>query len=1152
MSSLFYLKVTRWPNLKRKLRTPLLLLPVLFCLSLKANTSVSQQKITIQQKNKALIPIIKEIERQSEFTFLFDANELKKYQNLSLNIKNLSLTQTLTKLFTGFPLEFKIINNTVLIKTTPNAGNVPIRTAAIVQEQITVRGTVSDGQGTIPGVTVALKSDSKVGIATDVNGRYTIKVPPNGTLVFSLLGYEKKEVMIKGENIINVTLNQSDGQLDEIAIVAFGAQKKSTMVGSVTSINPKELKGPTSNLTTMLAGRVAGIIAYQRSGEPGRDNAEFFIRGVTTFGTGKKDPLILINGIEVSASDLARIQPDDIAGFSILKDATASSLYGARGANGVVLVTTKSGTEGKTKFNVRFENSLSSNTDNFQLADNISYMKLANEAASTRNPLLETPYDREKIDYTVDGENPMLYPNNDWMKLMIKDYTNNQRLNMNLNGGGEKAQYYISGTYNIDNGVLKTISLNNFNSNVRASNFEVRSNVNVKLTNTTEAIIRTTGQFDSYNGPIGGGSNIFAQVIAANPVMFPAIYPQSYSPFTKHSLFGNSLREDKSFYVNPFANSVSGFQKQSKSNVTVQFELKQDFDFITPGLTSRLMTYTRRNSYFDVSRQLNPFYYGAKMDPETGFKGLEILNEETGTEYLTYSPGDKVLNTYNYLELATAYNKTIGTKHELSAMLIGLFSDYQTGNAITLQNSLPHRNLGISGRFTYGYDNRYLMEFNFGYNGSERFDVSHRFGFFPSVGAAWNVYNEKFFEPIKSVVNKLKFRGTYGLVGNDQIGLDTDRFFYLANVNMNAGDKGYAFGDNYTEYNPGISISRYENKQITWERAYKTNVGFELGLFNALNVEFDIFKEKRTNILMTRSNIPSSMGLNTSVMANVGEAQGQGMDIALDYNKTFTNGSWVTVRGNFTYATSKLLVNEEPEYEGSQKTLSKVGYSLGQVYGLIAERYFVDDTEVLNSPLQNYGAYMGGDIKYRDVNGDGQITSLDIVPIGYPTTPEIIYGFGFSYGYKSFDISAFFQGSARSSFWINSGQISPFAKGTGVNIGKQNGLLSAIADSHWSESNRDMYAFWPRLSPDVVSNNTQTSTWWMRNGAFLRLKTVELGHNVSPKILKRTKLSNVRIYTNALNLFALSKFKMWDTEMGGNGLGYPVQRVINFGINVGF
>lgn len=1020
---------------------------------------------------------------------------------------------------------------------------------AAFAQSITLIGKVVDAKGqAMPGVTVKVKHRT-TGAVTSTIGEFAIKLEKaSDTLLISSMGYLPQEIPVNGRRTLLVTLEENRNDLNDVVVVAYGQQKKQSMVSSITTVNPKEIKGPSSNLTTMLAGRISGLVSYQRSGEPGADNASFFIRGITTFGSGKQDPLILIDGMESTSTELARLQPDDIAGFSVLKDAAASSLYGARGANGVILITTKSGKSGVTKMNIRFENSFSSNTRNIELADNISYMELANEAAITRDRLAPLPYSQNKIDHTKAGDNPYLYPSNDWLGTLIKKSTNNQRLNINLSGGGQKAQYYVGATMNQDNGILRTQKGSGFNSNIKLRSYEVRSNINMKLTSTTEAIIRTTGNFDDYNGPIGGGSAIFKGALTANPVLFPASYPSSALPKVNHPLFGNAARgAEGEVYNNPYAWMVSGFSQYNTAILNVQLEIKQDLNFIIPGLSARVMAYTKRLSYFDLSRQYNAFYYAANPvikapDDYT----LTLLNEKTATEYLNYNGGGKTVNTTTYMEAALNYNRTFNRVHNISGLLIGIRRNYLNGNAGDLQSSLPFRNQGISGRFTYGYDNRYLVEGNFGYNGSERFAKNNRYGFFPSIGVAWNAVNEQFLEKYKSTITQLKLRATYGLVGNDQIGSANDRFFYLSNVNLNTYGYGSSFGQNYEYFRPGVSISRYANSAITWEKSQKTNIGLDLGLWSALNLTIDAYKEHRSNILMSRAYIPTTMGLSAPISSNVGIAEGRGVDVALDYNKNFGK-TWLQVRGTFTYAASKLLANEEPDYPANMKYLSRVGHSLGQVYGLVAERLFVDDEEVKNSPRQNFGEVRGGDIKYRDLNGDGQITNLDMVnAMGYPVTPEIIYGFGFSFGYKNFDISTFFQGSARSSFLIDPASISPFVQ-DGSN---QNGLLDVIAKNHWSEDNRNLYAFWPRLGPTQNNNNNQLSNWWMRNGAFLRMKSAEIGYNIGEKGMKKYHISGLRIYLNGTNLFLISAFKLWDPEQGGNALGYPVQRVFNVGVNV--
>ncbi|MGE7775779.1 TonB-dependent receptor [Chitinophaga sp. NPDC101104] len=1127
------------------------LLWLCFALSLQFQARAYAQQVTIHVKNSSLEDVMKQIRQQTGFLFVYDLDMLGDARNVTADISAAPLEKALSAVFDGQPFSFAIVDKTVVLKKKTAAATAAARSARIMK----IRGMVSDESGQVlPGVTVHNRQN-KANALTDALGTFTIDAEKGDSLIFTMIGMQPFTEVVREEKLLKITLKQKVSDVGEVVVVAYGTQKKSSMVSAVTSINPKELKGPTSNLTTMLAGRLSGVISYQRSGEPGQDNASFFIRGITTFGTGKVDPLILIDGMESTTTDLARLQPDDISGFSILKDATASSLYGARGANGVVLVSTKSGQEGKTRFLVRLENSLSTNTRNFKFADNITYMKLANEAVLTRDPLGDLPYTQEKIERTAAGDDPLLYPNNNWIKQLIKPSTNNQRLNFSMNGGGKVAQYYIAGTYNIDNGVLKVDKLNNFNSNIKLRNYSIRSNININLTPTTVGIVRTYGQFDDYNGPIGGGATRFSQAVWANPVDFPAVYPKEYAPQLNHPLFGSAVMrgygstpgDGGNLFFNPYALSVSGYQESNTSNLLAQLEIRQDFKFVTPGLQARVMAYTERFASFQVQRGYQPFYY--KLQP--GIDGepprLQPLNTN-GTEYLSYSPSDKVTGTTSYLEAAVNYNRNIN-KHTFSGMLITIFRGYLTGNGRTLQTSLPYRNQGVSGRFTYDYDDRYMLEANFGYNGSERFAASHRYGFFPSVGAAWNVYQEKFFEPYVHLVDKLKVRGTYGLVGNDQIGGELDRFFYLSDVNMNDGGRGATFGERYGVYKPGVSVRRYENKFISWEKSQKANIGIELGLFNALNLQADIFREHRSNILMQRNTLPTTLGLNAPISANVGEAEGKGIDLSLDYNFKFKRNAWLQVRGTFTFAQSKLLVNEEPKYKDNESYRSQVGQPLSQRWGYIAERLFVDDQEVLNSPQQNFGQRVyGGDIKYRDVNRDGVINSADAVPIGLPQTPEITYGFGASMGWKTFDFSFFFQGSARSSFWIDSYITTPFVQ----NGGGQHGLLKVIAEDHWSESNRNLYAFWPRLSNYFVQNNYQSSTWWMRSGDFLRLKSVELGFTLPDRMQKRLKMTNTRIYANAMNLFAISKFKLWDVEMGGNGLGYPVQRVVNAGISLGF
>lgn len=1020
------------------------------------------------------------------------------------------------------------------------------------------KGKISDtGGDPLPGATVQIKGSTK-GVIADMDGNFEFDdCPVNSMLVISYIGMETLEMKFTGQKSLNIVLQPKVDELEEVTVVAFSKQKKESVVSSITTVKPAELKVPSSNLTTAFAGRVAGLISYQQSGEPGQDNASFFIRGITTFGAeAKKDPLILIDGIELGTDDLSRMNTDDIASFTIMKDATATALYGARGANGVISVTTKEGKEGKVSVNARVENSFSSPTKKVKIANPVTFMRMQNEAIKTRDPLGLALYPEEKITMTERGLYPDIFPATDWYNTMFHDVIANQRANLSISGGGTVARYYVAANVSKDNGNVKVDKRNNFNSNINLMKYAVRSNVNINLTKTTELILRMSATFDEYTGPIGGGAFMYKEVMMANPVMFKPYYkPDEQFAYTKHILFGNYGHGG---YVNPYAQALKGYNDYSKNTMLVQFEGKQKLDMLAEGLFVRAKVNMDRYSEYSVNRQYFPFFYNVSSYNllNSSYK-LNRLNPENGTEYINYIPWQRYINTSFYLEGAIDYNHSFG-KHGVSGLLVYTMRSEKYGISENLQLSLPNRNIGFAGRAAYNYDGRYFAEFDFGYNGSERFAKSNRWGFFPSVAGGWMMSKEKFFEPLTKVIDQFKWKATYGMSGNDAIGDNKDRFYYLSQIEFLYGsgvdNRGVNWGTQMN-YNPGgVNVSRYANDNIGWETSYKLNLGAEIHTVYGLSTNIEYFQEHRENILLNRI-IPNTMGILPAVKANLGKASGKGMDVELNYEKSFGKNLWMTGRGTFTYATSKAIEWEEPDYSETP-WLSKIGNSLGQSWGYIAERLFIDDEEVRNSPTQ-FGDYMAGDIKYRDVNGDGKISELDKVPIGFPTTPEINYGFGLSVGYKGIDASFFFQGSGRQSFWLDLKKVTPFMDGDLGDDGQdglvgQNAILDAFANSYWSESHRDPYALWPRLSNQNVDNNNQTSTWFMQDATFLRLKSVEAGYTIPSAITKKFKVNNLRFYVSGTNLVCWSKFKLWDPEMAGNGLGYPVQRVFNVGLNIGF
>ena len=765
------------------------------------------------------------------------------------------------------------------------------------------------------------------------------------------------------------------------------------------------------------------------------------------------------------------------------------------------------------------------------------------------------------------GLNPYYYPANDWRKLLFNDMAYNQRFNVSLSGGGKKARFYIAGAFNNDNGILKTDKVSNFNNNINIKNINLRSNTNIKLTSTTDAAVRFNANFRTSNGPMYSGNQMYQRIMMTNPVDFPAFYlPDEMNKDTKHILFGGT--PDRGF-INPYADMVRGYKESNQTNLVAQIELTQKLDFITEGLSARFMGSTTRESLYSISRSYDPYYYTmSSYDPTSG--DFKLYNFQQGDESLGFeSGGDRIILSTVYGEFAVSYDRTFKEKHSVSGMLVGTMreivnSDFDNN----LQRSLPTRNIGLSGRFTYGYDSRYFVEANFGYNGAERFARAHRFGFFPSFGSGWVVSNEKFWNENK-FVDKLKLKATFGIVGNDAIGDKNDRFFYLSQV-----DKDKPLGNDFGEViggpngnSLGVTINRYANPDITWEKAAKLNIGIEATLFNMLDIQVDYFSEKRTDILINRLAIPSTTGLTdvppaaghapADVRANIGAAKSSGVEFAADFNHFFNSETWLRVNATFTLANSTYTKYEEIVPEGMD-WLKNVGQSIGQHRGLVAERLFIDEADIANSPVQTFDnvnnvGVMPGDIKYKDINGDGIINTHDVVPIGYTPVPQIESGLGFSFGYHGFDFSCFFRMAGRVSFLID-----PSANiydngtvGTAPFVGNH-ALLAAWADNRWTESNRDVYATWPRLSDTSRPNNEQASTWWLRDGSYLRLKSCEFGYTIPSKITQKIKIKSLRVYVSGLNLFTLSRFDLWDVEMGASGLNYPIQKIFNVGLNVNF
>lgn len=985
----------------------------------------------------------------------------------------------------------------------------------------------------IPGVAV-VELGTNNGTATEPDGTFQLNlITIDPKIKVNFLGFKSMEIDVKAGGKYTIEMEEDSEQLNEVVVVGFGEQKKVSVVGAVTTIKPRELKIPTSSLSQSFAGRLSGVVSVQRSGEPGKDAAQFWIRGLATFGS--TSPLVFVDGIEISLGDMNSIDPMNIENFSILKDASATAIYGARGANGVILIETKRGVAGKPQINVMLENSIVSPTQLPEFADAVTFMNMYNEARRNQNPYQPAKFTQEQIEGTRQGLDPYVFPNVDWMKELFKDQATRQYANVNVRGGGEVARYYMSTSYFKDQGILRRTDVNDFNNNIDNQRFNFVNNISVNVTPSTELELNINADVIDYNGPAVDAAGIFGNVMNSNPVRFPITWQTPDE--SGHIYFGNKTGGfvNNAFY-NPYADMVKGYTERFNSTLISTVRLNQKLDMVTEGLSFNAFASFKNWTQSSITRSYEPYYYELKSYEALEGGGydyeLEMIGQG-GRESLAQSganTGDRSL----YYQAALNYGRSFG-RHDVTGLLVYQQRQYNVnlpGGDITY--SLPSRNQGVSGRVTYAFDERYLAEGNFGYNGSENFIEGKRFGFLPSVALGYVVSNEKFFEGLTDVFSLVKLRASYGLSGNDQIG--GGRFPYISNVNLNGGN-GFTFGEQFNNTRPGVLIQRYENRDITWEVGRKLNLGIDLELYRSLTLNVDLFREIRDGIFMQRNTVPGTVGIgDAKPYVNLGKVQNKGIDVTLAFNRSITQDLQISTRGTFTFARNKILEIDEPTR--MYPYLSQVGRPIGQLWGLQAERLFIDQAEIDHHSRQNFTEnYYPGDIKYTDVSnaidGLNQIDANDRVPMGNPIVPEITYGFGVNVFYKKFDAGILFQGVARTSFFINN--IQPFAQ-------NERNVLKAIADNYWTEENQNLHAFYPRLSEYDNPNNTQNSSWWLRDGSYMRLKNAEIGYQVNPKL---------RLYTNGVNLLTFSRFDLWDPEMGGgNGLGYPPQRVINLGAQI--
>lgn len=977
---------------------------------------------------------------------------------------------------------------------------------------------------------------TKNGVITDLNGYYFIQVPSVGaTLEFSCLGFKTYEATVPKSLALDIFLEEDTLEMEEAVVVGMGHQRKASVIGAISSVVKDELQIPQRNLTNALAGKVAGAVVVQRTGEPGMDNAEFWIRGLSSLNSSA--PLVLVDGVEREMSDLAI---EEIESISILKDAAATAVYGVRAANGVVLVTTRKGVAQKPQIDVKIEGGMSELTNMPKLLDGPNYMLLYNEAYGKEF------FTEEQIALTASGADPYMYPNVNWFDQLFTRWSNNEQASLSVRGGGERARYYVTAAYIRDNGNLYNNPETDYSTNIHLARYNFRSNVDMNITKSTVLSLEIGANMTDAHQPrpITSNSNyqsqateLFALCYAQDPITTPVRVPLGYNEDgTVRWGWGASTGTAT---ANPAERLFgSGYNKTYRTQILSQIILKQDLSMITPGLSANLSFSYDYNSVSIQGRGKYSSRYAVNgVDDETGL--YNIIQTVVGDDYLNYVPQHSG-NRADELKGQINYDRVFADKHRVGAMAMYYQRNYVNLAAASSILSLPYRKQGLAFRTTYSFDDRYFVEFNAGYNGSENFRKGHRFGFFPAGALGYMLSNEPFWKNagLSNVINHLKFRASVGLVGSDA--LSSGRFAYLSTWGSGLG--GHNFGTTSSWYS-GIGEDQEGVSDLTWEKGLKKDLGMEIKLFNSLlSFDVDLFQEHRWDILIQRNTVPGIAGLNKQPLANMGVLDNHGIELTGELNHHIGPVNW-RLYGNFSFARNKVIeMDEAPTDPWRMRT----GHPVGQQFGLIALGYFEDQDDIDLSPEQTFGTVRPGDIKYLDYNNDGKIDSHDEVAIGYSRVPEINYGFGLQVSWKGLDAGVFFRGQDHVSYTLG-GSFFPFQRGVGE------GNLFEKALDRWTEENPRQDAFYPRLSSTTSTNNQHASTKTIYDGSLLRLSDVEAGYTFTGRWLKSWGCQALRVYFVGSNLWMHSNWDLWDPETGSsNGSAYPNTRKYNFGVRLTF
>lgn len=1000
--------------------------------------------------------------------------------------------------------------------------------------QIKITGTVKDELGlAIPGVSITnLKTNAAV--SSDDGGKFSLMASRGDSIRVKSVGY--LDYLTKITNIIdfNITMRAADNSLKEVAVVGYGQQKKISLVGAQSSVNVENLKTPVANLSASLAGRIAGLVGVQRTGLPGSNTADVWIRGIATFNSlNAAGPLIIVDGVQ--GRNLNAFDPEDISSFTILKDASATAVYGAQGANGVILITTKKGREGKPSLTFNYNQGLVSFTKTPELAAAEQYMNLRNEALEATG--IKHDYTPEYIANTLSGKDANLFPNVNWMKTLFKEQSSNRRFNFSARGGSQTTQYYSSLAYYDETSLLRTDKLQSYKADTRFRRYNFTSNVDMNWTKTTKFSLGVQGYITNTNLPGTDPQTAFGTVMQTNPVLYPVMLPGNKVP---------GINSSRDYQPNPYALvTQTGYRNIFQSQIYSNAAINQDLGFVLEGLSARaLFSFDTWNSHTINRTRARTLYGIDKGNPYNANGDLNLVVLANGSDALGYSRSNSGDRKF-YVETAVNYDKVFGN-HNVSAMI--LYN--QTGNtsafASDLTSSLPIRTQGIAGRTTYSYKDRYFAEFNFGYNGSENFEPGKRYGFFPSLGIGWVVSSEPFFQPLTSVLPFFKLRYSNGLVGSGSGGR---RFGFLTIVSNNAAGFTFGNGSNNVGYT-GVAIQDY-GASIVWSESHKQDLGIEFKtLGSKLSVTLDYFTEHRTGVFLQRRSLPNYLGLQNYPYGNLGIIDNKGFDGTVDLAPFKVGQTFWTFNGTFTYNKDRVIENDDPVQPFPH--MERRGRNYLSTFGYVADGLFQTPQEIASHANQSaLGSQRVGDIRYKDLNNDGKIDAKDVTRIGNGDIPNWTYGFGLNVNYKGFYIGAFFQGTAGAQRMLSGDGIIPFNNSNG---GERSNLFAAASD-RWTVDNPKENPLYPRLAfgNSANKNNAVASTWWVKDMDFLRLKTIDLGYNLPSTALKSIGVKSTRVYMQGVNLLYWSKFKLWDPELNtGNGASYPNTRTLSFGVQASF